>query len=229
MKKWDEIYSLEFRLGLNEREIRDGYDLGVLAEVKERFKSLGFDIICYWDIVNICLTLKSKEYWDVIMEYLNIATEEYEIFNLCQCFMTKSAIDYAPYFIDKIKKCKRGQQMIQISYANVLIYTASPLYLDDYIDILHDEDISVVEPPLDDIRSWIFQCLYKIKSNKSEDVYLHFLNDDRFTARCIKGLGTLVNEKYRSLFEEYRNSEDYATRKYSREALKKLDKQKEKK
>ena len=119
--------------------------------------------------------------------------------------------------------------MIQISYANVLIYTASPLYLDDYIDILHDEDISVVEPPLDDIRSWIFQCLYKIKSNKSEDVYLHFFNDDRFTARCIKGLGTLVNEKYRSLFVEYKNSEDYATRKYSREALKKLDKQKEKK
>lgn len=229
MKKWDEINSLEFRLYKKEKEdalINDSKS--VINPVKDEFIKLGFDVLCIDDVINICMSTRSIKYRDIVFSYLKNATYDNERFLLRECYMSSDCYKYIPFFLKEFVECKKGQERSQISIGVVLRKSFSIDFMDDYIKILRNENVSVVEPPLDDARGFILDAIGKIDCPESRKILLEFIDDIRFTPYCIRGLGNFCDEKYRSIFFKYLKSSDTVFRSLAKKAIEKLDKEKEK-
>ncbi len=68
----------------------------------------------------------------------------------------------------------------------------------------------------------------KLKVEKAIPILIDLLEDEDVRLHAITALGDFKREEFRPYFERFENDKHPGWRKYSRAALKKLDKQKEK-
>ena len=230
MKKWEDRIFYSVRCAISDREkIKENDPNSITKSIKDEFRNLGFNVICIDDIASICLTFKDKKYWDIVIRYLEIATDEVERFYLREGFMTKEVVDYLPFFFDEFRNCTNDEESRQISIANIFLRCSSEKYLDEYIKILADENISKTMPPCGDVRNFVIDGMSLVKCDSFKKIFIQYLDNDKISFRCLNALSKYKDESLRPIFEEFLNHDDKEYRKIAQKAIEKLDKQKEKK
>lgn len=230
MEKWEDRIFYSVRCAISDREkIKENDPNSITKSIKDEFRYLGFNVICIDDIASICLTFKDKKYWDIVIRYLEIATDEVERFYLREGFMTKEVVDYLPFFFDEFRNCTNDEESRQISIANIFLRCSSEKYLDEYIKILDDENISKTMPPCGDVRNFVIDGMSLVKCDSFKQIFIQYLDNDKISFRCLNALSKYKDESLRPIFEGFLNHDDKEYRKIAQKAIEKLDKQKEKK
>lgn len=97
----------------------------------------------------------------------------------------------------------------------------SKKYIDDYLDIISDSNFGTS-------RQMIILMLGKFKEERAVPVLIKLLEEESVRLHAICALGDFNREEFRPYFERFKDSKQSGLRKYSRAALKKLDKKSEK-
>jgi len=94
-------------------------------------------------------------------------------------------------------------------------------FVDDYLEIIAQSEYG-------DARQLIILLLGKLKEERAVPVLIGLLEDEGVRLHAICALGDYKREEFRPYFERFKDSKHPGWRRYSRDAIKKLDRQKEK-
>ncbi len=112
---------------------------------------------------------------------------------------------------------KETQELTRWFIADTLFQIRSFDFTKEYIDIISDKEFG-------HNRQMIILLLGKLKEESAIPVLIDLLEDEEVRLQAICALGEFKKEDFRHYFERFKDSKHPGWRKFSREALKKLNK-----